>query len=125
MKCMYFSGYTTSATGPKGENRSVLINGKNLVVGKLYLVEDFYSYTTREGNGGSSYSTSSLNYKVFDIKSKKLLSDCERMSVFRDSPKKLCKHEDLVFINSKSRIQQCRDCFKKFKEIRKLVRVSR
>lgn len=124
MKKMYFSGYATSGTGPDSRDRIVFQNPKGLIPGKLYLVESYTHWESRNGNGGSSYSTMETAFKVFDLKTKKLLSETEWLSVFKTAPKKKCNHVDLVYLNNKSPIQQCRDCFKKLKKIEKLVPVK-
>lgn len=117
MKKMYFSGYRTSGTGPDKRNRAVFQNPKNLIPGKEYLVEEYRYESEREGNGGSFYSTTKTAFRVFDLKTKELLSGSEWYSVFRAAPKKNCLHEDLVYLDNQSDVQQCKDCFGKFKNM--------
>lgn len=106
MKLMYYLGYAELGT-----NRSIA--HKPLEVGKKYLVESYSTWVERNGNGGSTYSSSETYMKVFDPKTKKELIKGEWPSVFRENKIKNCKHEDSGFIDAQKIKRICRGCFKK------------
>jgi hypothetical protein len=115
-KLMYFTGYITSCTNKLGEHANCFTNNSTgLVPGKRYVVEQYYHYVSRSGNGGSSYYTMESTFRVYHPRTNKLLSDNEWWSVFKSKLPKNCKHKELVYATDKCTIHQCTDCFKKFK----------
>jgi hypothetical protein len=113
MNKMYFTGYVTS--GKKGPTYT---QNSNLAIGKKYIVEEYETQESWNGNGGSSYSTLEKYVRVYSLKGE-LVSDREWPSVF--SCNKECTEHNLAYENGASSTMRCSNCFRRFKN--KLIEV--
>jgi hypothetical protein len=110
MKKMYFTGYWT--TGKSG--RPTMCSDDKLKVGKLYLVEEYSYWHETKGHDDARVSTYLHAYRVFDPKTRKVLSNSERIGVFK--PDKKCKRHELSYLSDRTSVMQCHNCFRKFRE---------
>jgi hypothetical protein len=113
-------GHVTGVGGKSWEQNY----GDNLHVGEQYFVEEYETWEEHNGNGGSTYSSPSKNFRVYALATQKLLSSCARPAAFRRGKIRNCRHKERYFLCSESNIERCHGCFKKFKTIASLKEVA-